>query len=101
MSFESLKGRMDAVLPRLSGVGGVLKFDMGDDGSWLVDARGSPARLLEAGSDDDADCTIRTTAETLVKLLDGALDPMLAFTLGKLKISGSMGVAMKLASALG
>jgi len=30
----------------------------------------------------------------------GALNPMLAYTLGKLKVDGSMGVAMKVAALL-
>ena len=35
------------------------------------------------------------------KLLDGSLDPTMAYMTGKLKISGSTGVAMKLAAMLG
>ena len=35
-----------------------------------------------------------------MKLIAGRLSPMLAFTLGKLKVEGSKGVAMKLASLL-
>ncbi len=49
---------------------------------------------------DDADCTIRISAENLAKLIDGELNPMMAYTLGKLKIDGSMGVAMKVAALL-
>ena len=34
------------------------------------------------------------------RLLDGQLDPTWAFTTGKLKVEGSMGLAMKLAGLL-
>jgi putative sterol carrier protein len=48
----------------------------------------------------EAVCTIRVSAENMEKLMAGALNPMLAYTLGKLKIDGSMGVAMKVAALL-
>lgn len=99
MSDESLQERLSAAMPRLGGLGAIIAFDFGADGKYVVDARGAVAKL----ADDDADpaCTIKATGATMLKLLDGSLDPMLAYTLGKLKISGSMGVAMKLASSLG
>jgi putative sterol carrier protein len=34
------------------------------------------------------------------QLIDGRLSPTLAYTLGQIKIDGSLGVAMKLASML-
>ncbi len=34
------------------------------------------------------------------KLIDGSLNAMMAYTLGKLKIEGSMGIAMKVAALL-
>jgi putative sterol carrier protein len=36
----------------------------------------------------------------LVQLIDGRLSPTLAYTLGQIKVEGSLGVAMKLASLL-
>lgn len=77
-----------------------VKFVFGDDGLLLLDATKSPVTIAE---DDggDADCTIRISADNMRKLLAGRLDPMLAFTLGKLKVDGSKGVAMKLSALLG
>ena len=99
MSEEELRERITAALPRLGGLGAVVAFDLGDDGKFVVDARGSAAKLSEEESDPA--CTIRANGPTMLKLLAGTLDPMLAYALGKLKVSGSMGVAMKLASSLG
>lgn len=74
---------------------GSLKFDCGDDGVIvLID---NQATTL----DQDADCTIRISQENLTKLLTGKLNPMTGVALGKLKISGNMGVAMKLGQLLG
>jgi putative sterol carrier protein len=36
----------------------------------------------------------------LEKLTAGELNPMLAYTLGRLKVEGSMGIAMKVAALL-
>jgi len=40
------------------------------------------------------------SAANMLKMLNGQLSPMMAFTLGKLKVDGSMGIAMKLAGLL-
>ena len=99
LSEQELKTRLTAVMPRLGGLGAIIAFDFGEDGKYVVDARGATAKM--AGPDAEPACTIKATGATMLKLIDGSLDPMLAYTLGKLKISGSMGVAMKLASSLG
>jgi putative sterol carrier protein len=96
---EELEARLTEVLPRLGGIGAIIAFDFGADGKFIVDARGAVAKLV--GADADPACTIKASGANMLKLIDGTLDPMLAYTLGKLKISGSMGVAMKLASTLG
>ncbi|WP_332308109.1 SCP2 sterol-binding domain-containing protein [Elstera litoralis] len=44
---------------------------------------------------------MRISTENLNKLIDGQLDPMLGYTFGKIKVAGSLGVAMKLVNALG
>ncbi|MTJ79413.1 MAG: SCP2 sterol-binding domain-containing protein [Telmatospirillum sp.] len=99
MSGESIEERLKTALPQLSNLSAVVKFDLGGDGHWLVDARKPQPTLAE--EDGDADCTIVISTQNLEKLLDGKMDPMLAYTLGKIKVRGSMGVAMKLVSALG
>lgn len=92
---EILGGR----LADFTGMDALLRFDLGDDGVIDVDATQTPP-VLSGESDGDPDCTIRLTADNLKKLMDGSLNPMFAYTMGKLKIEGSMGLAMKLASRL-
>jgi len=99
MSADEIEEKLKTALPQLGNLSAVVKFDLGDDGQWLVDSRLSAPSL--SSEDGDADCTILISADNLAKLLDGDLDPMLAYTLGKIKIQGSMGVAMKLVSAIG
>lgn len=54
----------------------------------------------EIGNEDkgDATTTIVIAPENLQKLMAGGLDPTLAYMTGKLKVEGSMGVALKLTS---
>lgn len=100
--MTDVEDRLRDALPKLARLGAVVRFDLGADGAWLVDARGnSPILDEDSGADTDATCSIKITAENLVKLMEGRLDPMLGYTLGKIKVSGSMGVAMKLVSAIG
>lgn len=72
-----------------------IKFDCGDDGSITL-ADGT-AHL----DGRDADCTIRISEPNLAKLIAGQLNPMTAFALGKIKVSGDMSVALKLSQLLG
>lgn len=44
----------------------------------------------------DRDAMFTCTAETLFKLAEGKTDPVLAFTLGKLKVEGNIDKALKL-----
>ncbi len=91
----------EAVAARLADFAGLearVKFDLGEDGAVVVDATGPRAALAdEAG---EADCTIVVSSDNLRRLLAGELSPTVAYTTGKLKVRGAMGVAMKLAARL-
>lgn len=43
----------------------------------------------------DRDALFTCTADTLLKLANGKMDPVLAFTIGKLKVDGSIEKALK------
>lgn len=74
---------------------GSLKFDCGSDGVIVL------ADNSATTQDRETDCTIRISRENLGKLLTGKLNPMSGVMTGKLKISGNMGIAMKLGQLLG
>ena len=92
--MEALRGRA-ALAPKL---GYRVKFDLGEDGVILFDGTEDTPKV--AAEDGEADSTLTLSPEALRQLVDGALDPTFAYMTGKLKISGSMGVALKLAAML-
>ena len=98
MSLASVTGKIQAQLPQLAQLGYKVKFAIEGEGVILVDASETPPTLSH--DDGPADCTIRLTEERLEQLIDGRLSPTLAYTLGQIKVEGSLGVAMKLASLL-
>jgi putative sterol carrier protein len=98
MSLESVTERIRNVLPQLATLDARVKFLVEDEGVILVDAREKPPVISH--DDGEADCTVRLSEQKLHELLDGRLSPTLAYTLGQLKVEGSLGIAMRLANAL-
>ncbi len=88
-AVSALNAKMDG------GFDGTAKFDIEGEGAIVIDADGARA------SDDDADVTLSASAETFKAILDGEENPTAAFMTGKLTVDGDMGLAMKLAGALG
>ncbi len=83
---------LSAKLP--NGFSSTAKFVIEGEGAIVVDAEG-----VRAG-DDEADVTLIADADTFKGILEGEVNPTMAFMTGKLKIDGSMGLAMQLGSAL-
>lgn len=69
-----------------------------DQGVIYIDGRQTPT--LVSNDDAEADSTIKVSLSDLQKLGTGELNPMTAFMFGKLKVSGDMGLAMKVGQKL-
>lgn len=98
MGIDELTNKIKEKVGTNSGLDATVKFDLGGDGVIFVDGKSSPNSV--SNEDKDADCTITMTLENFLKLIAGDLDPTTAYMFGKLKISGSMGVAMKLSKVI-
>ncbi|MDD8023870.1 MAG: SCP2 sterol-binding domain-containing protein [Paracoccaceae bacterium] len=90
--IEAAVAALAAKLP--DGFSSTAKFVIKDEGAIVIDADG-----VRAG-DDEADVTLIADVETFKGILSGDVNPTMAFMTGKLKIDGSMGLAMQLGSAL-
>lgn len=78
-------------------IGATIKFQV-DDHIVFIDGTGGTNVVSQ--DDKEADCTITTSVDTLMKLKSGDLNPMMAVMGGKIKIKGDMGLAMKLQTLL-
>lgn len=77
-----------------SGVDEVFQFDLEGELFHLVVAAGG-YELLE-GEHDDPSVTLQLKSDTLKGLLDGSVNGMTAFMMGKIKAIGNMMLATKL-----
>jgi putative sterol carrier protein len=65
-----------------------------DNSKYVIDLKNGSGSV-RAGEDSSADCTFTMKAEDFIALAAGKLNPQNAFMQGRLKIKGSIGVAMK------
>lgn len=85
---------VEALAKKVQNFDSSAKFVITDEGSIIIDANG-----VRPG-DEDADVTLTANRETFEGMLDGSVNPTMAFMSGKLKVDGAMGVAMKLGALL-
>ncbi|XP_006839926.1 PREDICTED: non-specific lipid-transfer protein [Chrysochloris asiatica] len=83
-------------------IGGIFAFKVkdgpgGKEATWVVDVKNGKGSV-HPNSDKKADCTITMADTDLLALMTGKMNPQSAFFQGKLKITGNMGLAMKLQS---
>jgi putative sterol carrier protein len=90
--FASLPEKADAA--KTAGMHNTYVFDIEDVGQWTVRVEDGTVTVAEGTG--EADCTIRASEETLVKIARGEANPTTAYMTGKLKIDGDMGAALKL-----
>ena len=100
MALEDLISEMQSKAEQLKELHPTVLVDLGDDGQIRLDATGDEVKIIPNPDSDDAETTLALSADNMVKLINGDLNPMVAFTLGKLKVFGSKGIALKLSSLL-
>jgi putative sterol carrier protein len=93
---EVIQQGVEALNEKLGGEGfdGLAKFVIEEEGEIVLDSEGARA------ADDDADVTLTASAETFRGMMEGNVNPTMAFMSGQLKIDGDMSLAMKLAAVL-
>lgn len=78
-------------------LGYTVKFHFSDDNS-VIYLDGTEDKNEVSYKDEEADTVITIKKKSLVSMASGKLDPMIAFMSGRIKVKGSMGVALKLQS---
>lgn len=98
MGIDQIETQMRSRAINFTGLNALVKFDFGGGEALFINGRSTPPAISRTG--DTPDTTLTISPENLVKLAEGKLAPTLAFMTGKLKVSGNMGIAMKLANML-
>ena len=98
MSLEEITTKIKQKMAMAAGLNAKVKIDFGDDGLIFVDTTQNPPVITN--EDSEADTTLVCSQDTFKGILAGTQDPNIAFMMGKLKVKGSMGIAMKLNSIL-
>ena len=95
MSLETLQSLIETKASKIDPLGYKVKFVVGEE-YLLLDGKGEANTVSSATAETEADTTIKVREKTLNNLLNGKVDPMIAFMSGRIKVDGSMGVALKL-----
>ncbi len=98
MDLEEITAKIKNKLSSASEIDAIIKFDFGDDGCVMIDATQNPPQV--SNEDEEADLTLSCSIDVFENIVKGNQDPNIAFMMGKLKISGPMGLALKLSSML-
>lgn len=95
MEFDQILAAIQERAKNNPPLGNTVKFKL-DDEVIFIDGTGDSN--LVSNQDEKAACTISASQKNFVKMMRGDLNPMMATMMGKMKISGDMGLAMKLQS---
>ena len=95
--IEQIYNQLEEQASNIGPLGARIKFII-DDNPILID--GSGTENVVSKVDEEADCVIICSAETMAGLKSGDVNPMMAVMMGKVKIKGDMGLAMKLQSLI-
>ena len=86
---------------KVQGINGVMLFDLSGEGGgqWTLTLKDEGVKL-ESGKTATPTATFSMAAQDFIAIADGTLNPVSAFMQGKVKVSGDMGLAMRLQSLL-
>ncbi len=98
MSLESATAAIRGKAATSASLGYRVQFDLGDEGVIFWDGTTTPPIIDNTAR--DADTVMSLSLANLEALIAGALNPTMAYMTGKLKIQGSMGVALKIGQLL-
>jgi putative sterol carrier protein len=99
MSLENFTETVRSKVGDDAKLNATIKFAFKEGGALYIDGKSTPNTV--SNDEGPADCTVKVSLEDFGKLMERKLDPTTAFMMGKIKIEGDMGVAMKLGKVFG
>ena len=103
LAEQIMKGMQGAfIADKAAGVDAVVQFNLTGDGGGQYTMTFKDGKLgVEPGTAPNAKMTITATAQDYADIATGKLNPMAAFSSGKIKIGGDMMFGMKFMSFFG
>ncbi|HZG15062.1 MAG TPA: SCP2 sterol-binding domain-containing protein [Candidatus Bathyarchaeia archaeon] len=99
--LAALADKMNGNPEGIGSLRGVFQFDLsGDDGGTYQVTFTENAVSYGEGSTEEPICTLSLSDANFLKLVSGDLNPTTAFMMGKLKVKGDLGLALKLHAVL-
>jgi putative sterol carrier protein len=102
-AFSSVKDLFDNIQTRFrpekaQGDKAVLAFELSgqDSGSFWMKIDNGTLEVGEGTPPAEADLILKAAGEDFVRIMNGEMNPMMAFMQGKVKAERNMGMAMKL-----
>ncbi len=94
---ERLQSRAD----KIANINSVYQFDITGEGggTWVIDLT-QPGGKVSKGPSENAKCIVTVAVNDFSNIIEGSLNPQMAFMTGKLKVKGDMGLALKLGTIL-
>jgi putative sterol carrier protein len=90
--FETLPEQAD--MSKTAGMNNSYVFDIEGAGQWTVRVEDGSVSVAEGA--EDGDVTISASEEVFQRILAGEQNPTAAYMMGKIKLKGDMGAALKL-----
>jgi putative sterol carrier protein len=99
--FSAKADQIKSGAAALDGLNALYQFNLtGDDGgNWVIELT-DDTRDVRQGEDENAQCVINMSCTDFMAMIDGSLNPQMAFMTGRLRVKGDMGLALKLQTIL-
>ncbi|MFF0825821.1 SCP2 sterol-binding domain-containing protein [Brevibacillus sp. NPDC003359] len=100
-TLQDLSNKINAQPQRIAGLHAVYHFVLsGEEGGTYEVVFADNQADYTMGVTREAGCKLELSDKDFIKLVEGRLNPTVAFVTGKLKISGEMGLSFKLQTIL-